>query len=181
MNGFMGNPDVRIPLPPALAKLDRKLRRFGLASQADQLVLPMNRAAEAAVPHAKELLVGAVKSMTVADAKAVLTGGEDSATRYFRSKTEQALALKLKPIVANATAQAGLARSYDTFAGTAAQFGLIEAKDANLDAYITARMLDGLFKMIAAEERAIRRDPIGQTSRLLQRVFGLVKPVAKLN
>lgn len=175
-DGFMGNPDVRIPLPPALAKIDRKLRRFGLTAQADQLVLTMNRAAEAAVPQARELLVGAVKSMTIADAKTILTGGEDSATRYFRDKTEQALALKFKPIVAQATAKVDLARSYNSFAGTAAQMGLIDAKTANLDDYITSEALDGLFTMIAAEERAIRRDPVGQTSRLLQRVFELARP-----
>lgn len=174
LDGFLGNPEVKIPLPPRLKKAERRLRRFGFGPQADQLVTAMNRAAERAVPEAKVLLVDAVKSMTLADAKAILTGGDDAATRYFQARTQETLALKFRPIVAEATAQVGLARTYNSFAGVAAQFGLIDSGDANLDDYVTARALDGLFKMIAAEELAIRRDPIGQSSRLLRRVFALV-------
>jgi hypothetical protein len=173
-DGFLLNPEVKIPLPPHLQNTERVMRRFGFGSMADELITTMNRAAEAAVPEAKTLLVGAVKSMTVADAKAILAGGNDSATQYFRSKTQTALAQKFKPIVAQATHQAGVAESYNSLAGKVAQFGLIDAQSANIDDYITAQALDGLYKMIAKEELAIRSDPIGQSSKLLQRVFGAV-------
>jgi hypothetical protein len=171
-DGFLLNPEVKIPLPPQLQSAERLLRRFGLGLMADQLVTTMNRAAEAAVPEAKTLLVNAVKSMTVADAKAILTGGEDSATQYFRSKTQSTLALKFKPIVTQATSRVGVTQHYNALAGRASQFGLLDPKSANIDDYVTAQTLDGLYKMIAQEELAIRNDPVGQTSKLLKKVFG---------
>jgi hypothetical protein len=171
-DGFLGNPQVKIPLPPQLQKADKTLRRFGMGSYADELVVTMNRAAEAAVPEAKTLLVDAVKSMSVADAKAILGGGDDSATQYFRSRTQTALTAKFKPVVQQATSKVGAVRSYDSLAGKMSQFGLIDAKSASLDDYVTAQALEGLYKMIAAEELAIRKDPLGQSSKLLQRVFG---------
>lgn len=171
-DGFLGNPQVKIPLPPQLQKADKMLRRIGMGAAADELVLTMNRAAEAAVPEAKSLLVGAVKSMSVADARAILSGGDDAATQYFRAKTQTALTEKFKPIVQQATSKAGAARSYDSLAGKLSQYGLIDAKDASLNDYVTAQALAGLYKMIATEELAIRKDPLGQSSKLLQRVFG---------
>jgi hypothetical protein len=171
-DGFLLNPEVKIPLPPQLQNAEKLMRRFGMGSMADELVTTMNRAAEAAVPEAKTLLVGAVKSMSVADAKSILTGGKDSATQYFRTKTQAALATKFKPIVAQATGKAGVAKSYNSLTGKAAKYGLIDAQSANLDDYVTAQTLDGLYKMIAKEELAIREDPLGQSSKLLQRVFG---------
>lgn len=171
-NGFLGNPAVKIPLPPNLRKAEKTLRKFGMGAQADELVTAMNRAAEAAVPEAKTLLVDAVKSMSVQDAKAILSGGEDSATQYFRTKTSDALFKKFKPRVTEATAKVGVASTYNDYAGRAAKFGLISAQEANLDDYITGQALDGLYKMIAVEEKAIRSDPLGQTSKILQRVFG---------
>jgi hypothetical protein len=124
------------------------------------------------MPEAKTLLIDAVKTMTLADAKGILTGGPDSATKYFRSRTETQLAAKFKPTIAQATAKTGAVKSYNQLAGTAAQFGLLDAKSANLDDYVTAQALDGLYKMIAKEELAIRADPVGQTSKILQKVFG---------
>jgi hypothetical protein len=171
-NGFLLNPEVKIPLPPQLQNAERLMRRFGLGPMADELITTMNRAAEAAVPEAKTLLVNAVKSMSVADAKAILTGGDDSATQYFRTKTESTLATKFKPIVMQYTSKLGVTQSYNSLAGRAAQFGLLDAKAANIDDYVTAQALDGLYTMIAKEELAIRQDPVGQASRLLRRVFG---------
>lgn len=173
-DGFLLNPEVKIPLPPQLQKAEKLMRRFGLGSKADELITTMNRAAEAAVPEAQTLLVGAVKSMTVADAKSILAGGSDSATQYFRTKTQATLATKFKPIVAQATSKAGVAQSYNSLAGKVAQYGLLDAQSANLDDYVTAQALEGLYKMIAKEELAIRSDPLGQSSKLLQRVFGAI-------
>jgi hypothetical protein len=171
-DGFLENPEVKIPLPPNWQRVDGLLRRFGMSAQADELVLAMNRAAESAVSEAKPLLVDAVKKMTVQDAKSILTGGDDSATQYFRAKTADALAKQFKPIVSKATSQVGLAAVYNRYAGRAASYGLVSAQNANLDNYVTSQALAGLYKMIATEEKAIREDPLGQSSRLLQRVFG---------
>jgi hypothetical protein len=173
-DGFFGNPEVKIPLPQSLQRAEKNLRKFGLGFLADEAVLTMNRAAEAAMPEARTLLINAVKGMTLADAKGILSGGQDSATQYFRSKTETALSAKFKPIISQATAKTGAAQSYNALAGKAAQFGLLDAKSANIDDYVTAQALDGLFKMIASEEQAIRADPLGQSSKLLKKVFSAV-------
>lgn len=171
-DGFFGNPEVKIPLPQNLQKAEKLMRKFGMGAKADELVLTMNRAAEAAMPEARTLLVNAVKQMSLADAKGILSGAPDAATQYFRSKTEQQLAAKFKPVIMQATAKTGVVSQYNSLAGKAAQFGLLDAKSANIDDYVTAQALNGLFKMIAQEELAIRKDPLGQSSKLLQKVFG---------
>ena len=174
-DGFLGNPQVRIPLPESLQKADRTLSRFGMGKYTQELMVSMNRAAELAVPEAKALLLDAVKQMTVTDAKNILTGGDTAATEYFRGKTSKPLAAKFLPIVQRATARVQLAQKYDQFAGKASRFGLIDESQANLEVYVTQKALDGLFFMIAEEEKAIRADPVGQTSKILSKVFGLLK------
>jgi len=174
-DGFLGNTQVKIPLPDSLQKADRTLSRFGMGKYTQDLVVSMNRAAELAVPEAKDLLLDAVKQMTVQDAKNILTGGNTAATDYFRAKTSQPLAVKFLPIVRQATAKVQLAQKYDEFAGKASRFGLLDEKQANLEEYITQKALDGLFLMIAEEEKAIRADPLGQGNKLLTKVFSLVK------
>lgn len=171
-DGFLGNPEVKIPLPPSLAKAEKLLRNFGMGRQADQLVETMNRAAESAVTEAKPLLLDGIKKMTLQDAKGILTGPEDSATQFFRRASGEALEQKFLPKVRAAMARVKLAEDYNRIAGPAAQFGLIDAKDAELDTYITRKAVDGLFHMIAKQEKAIRADPVGQSSKLLQKVFG---------
>ena len=173
-DGFLGNDKVKIPLPDSLQQVDDLLRKFGMGKYADELVVAMNRAAEAAVPEARTLLVNAVKTMSVQDAKGILAGGDTAATEYFRSKTSQPLAEKFLPIVKKATAKVNLAQKYDQFAGKAVKLGLVDEKQANLESYVTQKTLDGLFLMMAEEEKAIRADPIGQTSKLLSRVFGAI-------
>lgn len=174
VDGFMGNPEVKIPLPDSLRKVEKGLRMFGMGKQADELVLRMNRAAEAAVPEAKVLLIDAVKKMSVQDAKAILTGGDDAATQYFRRTTSAPLAEKFLPIVKKATEDVQLAQQYNKVAATGLRYGLIKKEQANLEEYVTQKTLDGLFLMMAEEERAIRKDPIGQTSSLIRKVFGAV-------
>lgn len=174
-DGFLGNPKVKIPLPPKLAKVEEALRMLGMGRQADELVTSMNRAAEAAVPEAKTLLVDSVKQMSVQDAKNILTGGDDAATQYFRRTTHDTLARRFLPIVKSATARVGVAQRYNEFAAKGAQLGLLDAREANLETYVTERALDGLYATLAEEERAIRRDPLGQSSKLIQRVFGAIQ------
>jgi hypothetical protein len=173
-NGFLGNPKVKIPLPASLRKAERLMRMVGMGAQADELVTSMNRAAEMAVTEAKPLLVDAVKRMSVQDAKGILTGGDDAATQYFRRSTSQALTQKFLPIVKEMTARVNLAKLYNQYAGQAAALGVIEAKDANLDNYVTQKALDGLFLVIAEQERAIRKDPVGSASKMVQKVFGAI-------
>jgi hypothetical protein len=174
-NGFLNDPKVAIPLPPALEKADRALRLVGMGGDADALKATMNHAAEAAVASAKPVFKRALQKMTLADAKRILTGGDDAGTQYFRNATSAELSTQFKPVVARETAKLKLASRYDEYAGKASGLGLIPAQDANLDDYVTAKALDGLFSRIADEERAIRKDPLGQASSLIKKVFGALK------
>ena len=174
-DGFLGDPRVKIPLPESLQKAEGWMRRLGMGRYADELVLTMNRAAEAAVPEARTLLVGAVKKMTVEDAKGILTGGDTAGTAYFRRSTEEQLRVRFLPIVSKATARVKLAEKYNEYADKGVRFGLLSQQDANLDAYVTQKALDGLFLAIADEEKKIRRDPVGSASSLIRKVFGALR------
>ena len=174
-DGFLGNPKVKIPLPESVQKVEGMMRGLGMGKQADELVNAMNRAAEAAVPQAKTLLVNSIKQMSVEDAKGILSGGEDSATQYFRRTTSGPLGEKFKPVVQKAMAKVKLAEKYDQLAGKAAKFGLVREQDAHLENYVTQKTLDGLYLMIADEEKAIRQDPAGAAGKLAKKVFGALK------
>jgi len=171
-DGFFGNNEVKIPLPDTLKKAEKTMRMFGMGKQADELVLKMNRAAEAAVPEAKVLLVNAVKKMSVTDAKEILTGGNDAATQYFKKTTSAPMAEKFLPIVKKATENVQLAQQYNRFAEMGNRFGIVNKDQANLERYVTQKTLDGVYLMMAKEEAAIRQDPVGQASNLLKKVFG---------
>jgi hypothetical protein len=172
--GFLNNPQVRIPLPAKLDKAQGALRMVGMGGEADELDTAMNRAAEAAVPESKVLLKQALRQMSVADAKRILTGGDDSATQYFKQATYAPLKIKFAPIIASATAKVKLAETYNKIAEKGVALGVLKPEDANIQAYVTEKTLDGLYLMMAEEERAIRKDPLGQTSELLKKVFGAV-------
>jgi hypothetical protein len=171
-NGFLNDPKVAIPLPANLDKADRALRMVGMGKDADELKVTMNHAAEDAVAQAKPIFEQALHHMSVSDAKGILTGGEGSATAYFRKATSGQLTQKFRPVVAAETAKLGLAKKYDEYAGKASQLGLLSAKDANLDDYVTSKALDGLFSRIADEEHEIRAHPMEQASSLIKKVFG---------
>ena len=173
-DGFFGNAALKIPLPPTLQKAEKAMRMFGMGKQADELVLSMNRAAEAAVPEAKTLLVGAVKAMSLEDAKGILTGGNTSATDFFRKKTESSLTERFGPIVKATTDKVGLAQQYNQYAGMAAQFNLVDKNQANVEQYVTQQALDRLYTLIGEKEAAIRANPLQAGSDLLRRVFGAV-------
>jgi hypothetical protein len=175
VDGFFGNPQVKIPLPESLQPADRLMRRLGMGSYADELVLALNRAAEAAVPEARALLVDSVRKMTVQDAKGILSGGDTAATEYFRRTTQDTLRKRFRPVVARATARVELAARYNEYADTAAAFGLVKQEDANLDDYVTQKALDGLYLMVAEEEKKIRKDPVGAASAIVRKVFGAIR------
>jgi Protein of unknown function (DUF4197) len=171
-DGFLANPKVKIELPGFLDDAAKLLRATGQRKRVDELVTAMNRAAEAAVPEAKALLVGAVKSMSVDDAVKIVKGGDNSVTQFFSAKTREPLGVKFLPIVARATEKVALAKKYDALAGKAASMGLLKKEDANLNAYVTGEALDGLYFMIGEEEKKIRQDPVGTGSAILKKVFG---------
>jgi hypothetical protein len=170
-DGFLKNPKVAIPLPRPFEKVDSALRLLGRGGDADALKTSLNRAAEDAVGHATPVLKKSLRNMTLTDAKGILTGGDDAATSYFRRSAGQELTATFKPIVARATAKLKLAGLYDQYAGKAAQLGLLDKSEANMNDYVTAKALDGLFLVMADEERAIRKDPLGQASALIKKVF----------
>jgi len=174
-NGFFGNDRVKIPLPPSLRRLEAVTRSIGVDAHANELVLRMNRAAEAAVPEARTLLVDAVKKMSVQDAKGILTGGDDAATQYFKRATSDPLARRFRPIVKKAMEKVKVAEKYDEIAASGAKLGLVKEEDAQLEDYVTRKALDGLFVAIAEEEKKIRQNPAGAASAILRKVFGALR------
>lgn len=173
-NGFLGNEKVRIPLPDGLGKVARGLKAVGLGKQSDELVTTMNRAAEQAVPEAKNLLLNTVRLLTIEDAKAILTGPPDAATQFFRSRTEEELTRRFLPIVSRATKRLKLAELYNRLANRGVAFGLVRGEDANLDEYVARKALDGLFITVAEEEKAIRDKPLESSKKLVRKVFGVL-------
>lgn len=175
VNGFLGNDQVRIPLPRQLQDAESMLRRFGQGERLDELVTSMNRAAESAVPLAQDQLLAAVRGITVSDGKKILTGGETSVTAFFAEKTRIPLSQKFLPVVTRSTQKVGLANQYNAIAGKAADYGLLRREEASIEQYVTGRALDALYHVIGEEERKIRRDPLGTGSALLRKVFGAIR------
>lgn len=173
--GFLNNPQVRIPLPGYLDDAAQLMKRFGQGKRIEELETSINHAAEAAVPMGKDLLVSAVRSMSVSDAKKILTGGDTSVTQFFSEKTRTPLGAKFLPIVTQATQKVGLAQQYNAFAGKAAGFGLVKQEDTTIEHYVTGKTLDGLFTMIGVEEQKLRQNPAAAGSAILQKVFGALK------
>lgn len=172
--GFFNDPKVRIVLPDGLRRIEKMLRLAGQGPQLDELVATMNRAAEKAVPEAKPLLLNAVKSMSVGDAKQILAGGDTSVTEFFRTRTYTPLVEKFLPTVKAWTDRVGLAQRYNRLAEQASRFGLAKG-ETRIEQHVTRRSLDGLYLMIGEEERAIRADPVGAGGKVLGRVFGVLK------
>jgi hypothetical protein len=174
-DGFFANPLVRIALPESVQRAEKLMRRFGMGEHADELILALNRAAEAAVPEARALLVDSVRRMTVQDAKGILQGGDAAATQYFRRSNEGELRRRFLPIVQRATQRVGLAQQYNRYAERGAALGLMRREDANLDHYVTEKALDGLFLVLAQEEKKIRDDPAAAGVAIIRRVFGALR------
>lgn len=170
-DGFLGNPEVKIPLPSSLQKLEKAAKLMGKQKDFEALQVNINRAAEAAVPEAKTLLLNAIKGMSVKDAKGILAGGDDSVTSFFRQKTSKEMYQKFLPIVTQYTGKMGLAKQYNSLAGQASKLGVVKSDDAKIESYVTNKAMDGLYKMIAAEEKSIRADPVGTGSAILKKVF----------
>jgi len=174
-NGFLGNVAVKIPMPQKLQEVEKGLRMMKQDKYADEFIATMNHAAEAAVPEAGPIIGDAIREMTVTDARNILDGPDDAATQYFRKTSEKHLKEKMLPIVKTATEKAGVTAAYKKFtekAGFMASF--LQKEGLDVDQYVTNKAFDGLFLMIAAEEKEIRKNPAARTTDLLKQVFGSV-------
>ncbi len=176
-NGFLDDARVKIPLPGSFQKLEKGLRVAGQGKAVDEFVASMNHAAEKAVPVALNVFVDAVKKMSFDDARQILFSGQnDAATQFFKRTTEEDLRGRFRPIVEDFTAKTGVTNKYKAMVGKAGFAAQLLGKDAtDLDAYVTQKALDGLFFMVGEEEKKIRTDPIGRTTSLLKKVFGILK------
>ena len=171
-NGFWNNAKVKIPLPGYLEDARGIMNAIGMKKQAEQLHMAMNRAAESAVGEAKPIFVNAIKSMSVQDAKGIISGGQDSGTQYFRGKTSDSLRTKFLPVVKKATERVGLAQKYNDIAAKGASLGIVKGDQKSVESFVTQKALDGLYLMMADEEKAIRADPIGKGTDIVKKVFG---------
>ena len=171
--GFLNNDLVRIPMPESLSWVEKTLRTLRQDRLADEFVASMNHAAEQAVPEAAAIFGDAIQTMTLDDAKGILTGPDDSATQYFRRTTSDALTAKMRPIVEQATSRTGVTSNYKNMTEKAGGLASMFSKDTtDLDGYVTQKTLDGLFLMVAEEEKRIRENPLARSSDLLKKVFG---------
>ncbi len=171
-DGFWGNEKVRIPLPGLMEDAAPLLKGLGKGRQLEELRTAMNRAAEQAVPMALPLLKSAIKSMSVTDAQGIITGGDSSVTQFFEGKTREPLSKQFLPVVSKVTDKLSLTKRYNDLAGKASGMGLLKGEQANVQQYVTAKALDGLFAVIGEQERLIRKDPVGTGSAILKKVFG---------
>jgi hypothetical protein len=176
-NGFLHNSRVRIPLPNSLQRTERTLRALGQGRMVDEFVASMNHAAEEAVPVAADIFLDSIRQMSFNDARNILfSGQDDSATQFFRRTSENRLRQEFRPIVEDFTERVGVTHKYKHMMGRYGAFGRFFGQDASdIDGYITEKALDGLFLLVADEERKIRRDPIGRTTDILRRVFGILR------
>jgi len=171
-DGYYKNPKIKIPLPGAVKKVEKILRGVGYGSHVDAFELSMNRAAEQAAPEAKAIFWDTIKKMSFADARKILNGKEDEATTYFKEKTQDRLSETFKPIIHKAMSKVGVTRYYQNLEAKLRSLPLAGSLNLDLDQYVTGGALDGLFLMLAEEERKIRQDPAARVTDLLKEVFG---------
>jgi hypothetical protein len=172
VDGYFENPQIRIPLPESVQNVEKILRAVGFGPKVDAFELSMNRAAERAAPEAKSLFLEAIRQMTFSDAKKILQGQDDEATLYFEGKTRGRLHELFKPVVHTAMSEVGVTRSYQELEAKVRSIPFAESLSFDLDEYVTGKGLDGLFSMVAEEERKIRQDPAARVTDLLEEVFG---------
>lgn len=171
-DGFWKSDRFRIPLPGMVTRADALMRTAGYGPQLDELHLSFNRAAEKAVPVAADVFSGAVRQLTITDARNILQGPNDAATQYFRRTTGETLTVQFKPLVAQVTSRAGLVQQYERFRAAAGPFAALAGADADVDSYVTGKALDSLFLRVADEEKRIRENPAARSSEIMKKVFG---------
>jgi hypothetical protein len=170
--GYYNNPEIKIPLPGSVQKVEKLLRGAGFGSKVDAFELSMNNAAERAAPEAKSIFWDAIKKMKIDDAKKILNGREDEATLYFQDKTSARLQEIFEPIVKESMGEVGVTRTYQDLNAKVEKIPFADSLNLDLDKYVTEGALNGLFQMVAEEEKKIRSDPAARVTDLLKKVFG---------
>lgn len=172
VDGYFKNPEIKIPFPPEVQKVEAKLRQVGLGNQVDKFVETLNRGAEDAAKEAKPIFIAAIKQMTIQDAWGILKGNNDAATQYLMRTTSGLLKEKFKPVIANSLQKVNATKYYGDIVTAYNRLPLTEDVNPNLDDYATDKAIEGLFTLIAKEEKNIRENPVARTTELLRRVFG---------
>lgn len=175
VDGYFKNPEIKIPFPPDVKKVETRLRQMGLGGEVDKFVLSLNRGAEDAAKEAKPIFVAAIKQMTIDDAFSILKGEPDAATQFLKKTTTAQLKEKFKPVVQKSLDKVSATQYYGDLVGTYNKIPLVQKVNPDLNEYATDMAIQGLFIMIAKEEKNIRQDPLARTSDLLKRVFGSTK------
>jgi hypothetical protein len=172
VDGYFKNPEIKIPFPPDVKKVETRIRQIGLGDEVDKFIMTLNRGAEDAAKEAKPIFITAIKSMTIQDAWGILKGEENAATQYLQRTTSSQLKEKFKPVIHNSLEKVNATKYYGDIVGTYNKIPLVEKVNPDLDDYATDKAIEGLFIMIAKEEKKIREDPVARTSALLKKVFG---------
>ncbi len=172
VDGYFKSEAIKILMPEKMRTLEKGLRAAGQGPKVDEFVLSMNRAAERAAPAAKSIFLNAIKQMTFDDARKIFTGGDTAATEYFKTKTSEQLTAAFRPEVEKAMNEVGVTRQYKDLAGRAQSLPFMRSQTLDIDAYVVGKALDGLFYMVAEEEKKIRKNPAARVTRLLKDVFG---------
>lgn len=171
VDGYFKNPEIKIPFPPEVKKVEDKLRQLGLNNEVDRFILTLNRGAEEAAKEAKPIFITAIKSMTIQDAWGILRGEPDAATQYLKRTTSQQLREKFKPVIQNALDKVNATKYYGDIVNTYNQIPFVQDVNPDLNEYATEKAMEGLFTLIAKEEKNIREDPLARTTELLRKVF----------
>lgn len=171
LDGYFKNPIIKIPFPPEIEEMEKKLRQIGMNKPVDDFILSINRAAEKAASEAKPVLVNAITSMTIQDAWGILKGDDHAATEYLRRTTSTEIENKFEPIIANALNSVNATKYYEELSTQYNRLPFVTKVETDLTAYVNQKAIDGLFYMVALEEEKIRKDPLERTSELLKKVF----------
>ncbi|MFN7258881.1 MAG: DUF4197 domain-containing protein [Cyclobacteriaceae bacterium] len=171
MDGYFKNPEIKIPFPKDVKKVEDKLRQLGMGSEVDRFVLTLNRGAEEAAKEAKPIFISAIKQMSIDDAFAVLKGQPDAATQFLKRTTSAQLKEKFKPVVQTNLDKVNATKYYGDLISNYNRIPFISKVNPNLNDYATDMAIQGLFTMIAKEEKSIRQDPAARTTDLLKKVF----------
>lgn len=175
LDGYFKNPEIKIPFPPEVKKVENTLRDIGLGGEVDKFIMTLNRGAEDAAKEAKPIFISAIKSMTIEDAWAILKGNDNAATEYLKKTTSGQLKDKFKPVIQNSLNKVNATKYYGDLVTRYNKIPLVDKVNPNLDDYATDKAIEGLFLMIAKEEKNIRQDPVARTTELLKKVFGYKK------
>jgi hypothetical protein len=172
IDGFYKNPAIFIPWPPEAIQMKQMLEKIGLKSQVQKLILTLNRAAEESAKKAGPIFLKAVKDLTIDDGFQILRGPNDAATAYLRRKTSGPLTVAFRPVVRSAMDKVEVTKYWNPLVSQYNRIPFMKKVDPNLENYVTERAVSGLFKLIADEERKIRKDPAARITDILRRVFG---------